>query len=297
MTRSALLLAGLTLASAPSHASQRPFPTPYPGAPVQVEVRVEGRHSPLYTAPDGSGRLYVEARKGAAYDVVLSNRGSERVGVVLVVDGLNVISGERAEANSARNRMYILDPWGETTVRGWRTSLSEVRRFTFVDEQTSYASRSGKANRKMGRIEVGVFRENGYWASRRPPMTPYMGDRDAQKRAPSEESNEPRAQAPPATIPEAHAEARRDTEDRVESLGHGSAARSYPGTGWGQSTYDPVQLVDFDPLPTPFQLVTVRYEYASALRALGVLPPQRWTRDRLREREHAEDGFARPPAW
>jgi hypothetical protein len=297
MTRAALLVAALALVPVPSGASQRPYPLPYPAAPVQLEVRVGGRYSPLYAARDGSGRLYVEARKGAAYDVVLSNRSAERVGVVLVVDGLDVISGERAEANSPHNRMYILDPWGETTVRGWRTSLSEVRRFTFVDEEISYATRAGRANRKMGWIEVGVFRENGDWASRRPPITPYMGDRDARKRAPSEEGTAPEAQAPPATAPEAHAEGRRDAQDRLESFGSGGATRSYPGTGWGSSAYDPIQLVDFDPMPAPVQLLTVRYEYASALRALGVLPTERWTRDRLREREQAQDGFARAPAW
>jgi hypothetical protein len=196
--------------------------------------------------------------------------------------------------------MYVLDAWGSASIKGWRTSLHDVRRFTFVDEETSYASRSGKANRKMGWIEVGVFREKGYWASRRQPITPYAGEREARKRAPHEDANEaeaPSPQAPPATVPGAHAEAHGDAQDRVGSLGQDAKLGSYPGTGWGPSTYDPVQLVDFDPLPTPAQLVTVRYEYAAALRALGVLPPHRWTRDRLREREHAEDGFARPPVW
>ncbi|HET7291732.1 MAG TPA: hypothetical protein VFM88_04855 [Vicinamibacteria bacterium] len=291
MTRSALLLAGLALAPVPAQA-HHPHPVPPSGSPVQVEVRVGGRVSRLYAAPDGSGRLYVEATKGAAYDVVLSNRSTERVGVVLVVDGLNAISGERAEASSPRNRMYILDPWGETTVRGWRTSLSEVRRFNFVDEQASYAARAGKANRKMGWIEVGVFREQGYWASRRQPISPEAWS--------GNEAEAPTAQMPPATapaVPEAQAKAQKDASERLGALGDDGAARSYPGTGWGRATYDPAQLVHFDPMPTPAQLVTVRYEYAAALRALGILPPYRWTRDRLREREHAEDGFARPPAW
>lgn len=302
MTRSALLLAGLALAPVPAHA-HRPYPVPRAGSLVQVEVRVDGRYSPLYAAPDGSGRLYVEARHGAAYDVILSNRTSERLGVVLVVDGLNVVSGERAEAGSSRNRMYILDPWGATTVRGWRTSLSEVRRFTFVDEQTSYAARSGKANRKMGWIEVGVFREKGYWATREQPVTPEpWSGRDGRRSAPARDANDaevPAAEAPPATAPaapEARTEAHGEAQERLKSLGYDSAARSYPGTGWGRSTYDPAQLVHFDPVPTPAQLVTVRYEYAPALRALGILP-QHWERDRLREREHAEGGFVQPPAW
>lgn len=302
MTRSTLLLAGLALAAVPAHAYS-PYPLPRAGSLVQVEVRVDGGYSPLYVAPDGSGRFYVEARKGAAYDVILSNRSPERLGVVLVVDGLNVVSGERAEASSPRNRMYILDAWGQTTVRGWRTSLSEVRRFTFVDEQTSYAARAGKANRKMGWVEVGVFREQSYWAAKQQPVTPepwsgYDERQPATAKDPDEER--PAAQAPPATAapaPEARAELHRDAQERLEALGYDGPARSYPGTGWGRSTYDPAQLVHFDPLPTPAQLVTVRYEYAPALRALGILPVQHWDRDRLHEREHAEGGFAQPPAW
>ena len=66
-----------------------------PASLVDVDVRVAGRGAPLYPAPDGSGRLYVEARPGAEYDVVVRNRSAGRVGVVLVVDGLNVVSGER----------------------------------------------------------------------------------------------------------------------------------------------------------------------------------------------------------
>src|SRR5262245_52491933 len=293
MTRSALL-AGLTLVAAPAQA-HHPYPVPVAGSPVHVEIRVDGRSSPLYAAPDGSGRLYVEASRGGAYDVVLSNRSSERLGVVLVVDGLNVVSGERAEASSPRNRMYILDPWCETSVRGWRTSLKEVRRFTFVDEEGSYSARAGKANNKMGWIEVGVFRELGDWVSKRQPVTPGVWRQDRGQ------ADAPTAQAPPSTsppVPEERAEAQRDSEERLRSQGYeGGAPRSYPGTGWGHSTYDPAQLVHFDPQPTPLQLLTVRYEYAPALRALGILPVQRWTRDRLNEREHAQDGFAQPPAW
>ena len=59
--------------------------------------------------------------------------------------------------------------------------------------------------------------------------------------------------------------------------------------------WDPATVVRFDAQPRPADTVTLRYEYAPALRALGLLPPP-WDRDRLRERERG-DGFARPPAW
>jgi hypothetical protein len=56
-------------------------------------------------------------------------------------------------------------------------------------------------------------------------------------------------------------------------------------------------VVDFNPEPTPADCVTLRYEYAGALRALGILPRPWWSRDRLRERDRGDDGFAKPPAW
>jgi hypothetical protein len=58
-----------------------------------------------------------------------------------------------------------------------------------------------------------------------------------------------------------------------------------------------VTLVSFDPEPDPAERVTLRYEYRSALLALGILP--RWPDrpDRLSQRERGELGFAPPPLW
>ncbi len=277
------LLAGAALAQ-PALAHPRGlFQTP-PDL-VSVSVEIDGQPTSLYPAPDGSGRFYIEARKGRRYAVALANRTGERIGVVVTVDGLNAVSGER---DAGRGRMYVLDPWQRTTVQGWRTSLQEVRRFTFVDEQASYATRSGKANEKMGWIELAVYRERrAFVPAVAPTPAPRPGPYEVEgQSADKSETNAPRAQrdwpAPAATpLPESAAE-----------------ARSYPGTGWGPRAEDPVVLVDFDPESTPSQRVTLRYEYRPALVALGVLP--RWVppyRDRLGERERAENGFAQPPLW
>jgi len=279
------LLAGAALAQ-PALAHPGVFETP--ADLVAVCVEIDGQPTSLYPAPDGSGRFYLEARKGSRYAVALANRTGERLGVVLTVDGLNAISGER---DAGRGRMYVLDPWQRTTVQGWRTSLQEVRRFTFVDEQASYAARAAKANEKMGWIEVAAFRERrAYVRSLTPrsvpapaptPPRPYETDGES---ADKSEASAKRAQADSA-------------EATAPSLG-AAQARSYPGTGWGPRADDPVVLVDFDPESDPTQRVTLRYEYRPALVALGVLP--RWqppSRDRLRERDHAENGFAQPPLW
>src|SRR5262249_18676918 len=171
-----------------------------PGRLVGVSVEVEGRMAPLYTAADGSGRFYLEAREGARYAITVANRTGERLGAAVVVDGLNAISGQR---ESGAGRMYILGPWEETTVRGWRTSLSEVQRFTFVDERGSYAVRSGKANGKMGWIEVNVYRERRPVVSR-PWLRDWAGRPSPSEPRSREEASRSADGAPPAAAaPEA----------------------------------------------------------------------------------------------
>jgi hypothetical protein len=258
-----------------------------PGSLVSVSVEVEGRSAPLYPAPDGSGRFYLEAREGARYAVQIANRTHERLGVLLTVDGLNAISGDRDRgAGRPTGRMYVLHPWDSASIQGWRTSLADVRRFTFVDERASYAARSGKANSKMGWIEVAVYRERPRPYVHR--TDPYEGSRDrGEAREGAAESDRadrssPRAEAPAMKAPPA---------GRAEPQG------GYPGTGWGARQDDPAMLVDFEPEASPAERVTLRYEYASALRALGILPAPWWARDRLRERESGASGFAKPPRW
>jgi hypothetical protein len=265
-----------------------------PGSLVEVSVEVEGSGSPLFAAPDGSGRYYFEARRGARYSIRLANRTHQRLGVVLQVDGLNVISGERPSRGPSADpgRMYVLDPWDQTEVKGWRTSLEEVRRFTFVDEERSYAMRSGKANPKMGWVEVAVYRERGrpvggYWPWREP---------DARNRPSGEYEDAPAPMAESVPRAGADAPARRAPEAKSQG-GLADEGRSYPGTGWGQRTDDHVVVVDFEPERHPAERVTLRYEYASGLRALGIDVRPRFTRDRLRERDRGQGGFAKPPAW
>ena len=56
-------------------------------------------------------------------------------------------------------------------------------------------------------------------------------------------------------------------------------------------------VVTFDAEPNPTERLTLRYEYRSALVALGILSRPWYGRDRLRERERGVEGFAKPPAW
>lgn len=258
-----------------------------PGALVGVSVEMDGGRAPLYPAPDGSPRWYLEAREGSSYAVVLSNRTAERLGVVLTVDGLNAISGERDS-----NRMYVLGPWEQCTIRGWRTSLADVRRFTFVDERASYASRSGKANGKMGWIQALVYRERRPYVRR-----PWIEDGRSGERDRAGEAG-PVPEVPPTTAPPAAADAPAAKSEAPRELSRAyPGGRSYPGTGWGPRAEDPVVVVSFDPQAAPAEQVTLRYEYRNGLVALGILPRPWPPRDRLWQRERGDEGFAKAPGW
>jgi len=279
-----------------------------PGSMVDLQLRVDGRPAPLYPAPDGSGRLYLEARRGARYEIDVRNRTNSRLGVLLAVDGLNVVSGERevVRPGAQPGRMYVLGPWDDVTVRGWRQSMQDVRSFTFVDEQASYAARTDKANSKMGWIELVVYRERA-----RPqvyqPYRPWLRE-DAPGEREERDRDGRAAGDAPAAAAEAPRSARKSAEgsDSAKSLGYADGAEpapaaptrreSFAGTGWGERQSDPVVTVQFEPEPYPAETMTLRYEYRSALVRLGILP-QRPYRDRLAERESGRDGFAKPPAW
>jgi hypothetical protein len=267
------------------------------GSFVSVSVFVDGASVPLHHRGD---RWYLEAREGSEYAVQVANLTSQRLGVALQVDGLDAISGERSGgrwASSPPGRLYVLDPWAATIIRGWRTSLDEVQRFTFVDERASYAEQSGKANARMGWIEVVVYRERA-----RPPVVGEPGRIGSQRKGPdagaqregADEAAGARsrdaAAAPQARSGGAEPEPAQERADVA-----GGARRAYPGTGWGPRTEDRVVVVAFEPERRPVERITLRYEYRETLIALGILPRLRQEDDRLARRERGEGGFAAPP--
>ena len=246
------------------------------GRLVDVQVRVEGEPAPLLTGPGEDDRRYVQAFAGREYALVVRNTTGRRVAVVIAVDGLNVLTGDRSTL-AADERKYVLDPYETATIRGWRTSLDEVRQFTFVDERRSYAERTGQANADMGWIRIASFREQRPWWVIRPErMQTYRGEDGA---PPAD------APSPPTTSKAAPA-----------PLARGEAAPqgSFPGTGWGDRRDDRVSTTTFRTDPDAVDRLVIRYEYGSGLRALGVLPEEWHWRDRLAERD---GGFARPPRW
>ncbi len=255
--------------------------------PIEVSVRVKGRTAPLFQASNRLDRWYVEAREGARYEVRVRNVTHQRVAFLIAVDGLNAINGQISRLAS-HEPMYVLDPFGNATIRGWRKDMRNVSQFVFVDEERSYAERTGQGNRDLGWIRVLAFRE----------AAPYITDDDRidgdrEEEAPSADSYRDRAGR-------AKSQSRADeggppAPTMGQSAPGGPMAESSPGTGWGKNQRDPVRRVDFESERFATAQVVMRYEYRSALTALGILPWRAPSRDRLWERENGLYGFAQPP--
>ena len=94
---SSWIVAGAALANAPS--------------PVSIEiVGADGqvfREFPV-NARDGALRSYLQAEKGARYQVRVRNTTGERLGLVIAVDGRNIINGSKSEL-ARTEPMYVLD--------------------------------------------------------------------------------------------------------------------------------------------------------------------------------------------
>src|SRR5215471_7137035 len=256
------------------------------GRLVDVQIRVDGDAAPLYFAPGRSDRRYVQAFAGRNYSVVLKNNTGRRVAVLVAVDGLNVVNGELSALRSTEP-MYVLGPWEQSTIRGWRSSLDEVRKFVFVDERRSYAQRTGQANSDMGWIRVLAFREQmTWWETGR--------DQWGKVKRESGDDSRPRALSPkdaPAPAPQSSGKA--VAPEAQDNMARGDE-QGFPGTGWGDRREDHVQRVQFTPEPVAMDRILFRYEYASGLAALGIDPSRYGWHDRLASRD-SEQGFAKAP--
>lgn len=252
--RIALTILALLAAALPwaAHASYR-------SSDVDVEiVSPSGTHFRSFPVDSESRdvfRAYLEARDQAEYRIRLRNRTGERIGVVIAVDGRNIISGLRSDL--ARNeRMYILAPWESAEYEGWRTGMNRVNAFYFTDWHDSYAEAFNDRSAR-GVIAVAVYRERE--VERR------------YERAPS-----------------------RDRADKsAPESGVRKNGESEPGTGFGEEIHSPSRLVAFDPQRKVSESHFIKYEWRESLCERGVMECGRDARNRFWDEERW--GFAPYP--
>ena len=247
-------------------------------APYDVQIlRDDGSPLRTYGLRD---RFYVPGEAGERYIIRVTNPTDRRIEVVVSVDGLDVIDGENGDL---RKRGYVVPPYGETRIEGFRTSEDDVATFRFSSVGGSYAGQKGKA-RNVGVIAVAVFEE-------RAPEPPPMIIGEAMRSAPS-----PRKSAAPAAAAHAAGSAADggrdyDAAPRQERLGL--------GTEFGEQRDSAVSFTRFVRASgRPIAVAELRYNDAAGLIALGIPVQEMPDEDEIYTRETANpfpgDRFAKP---
>ncbi|HET8541536.1 MAG TPA: hypothetical protein VFL83_16790 [Anaeromyxobacter sp.] len=297
MRQTALALAALALAL-PMTASARPETAR--SGPWSVEL-VDDSGTVLPTF-DHRGRTYVLGTKGRRYAVRVRNGTGGRIEVVVSVDGRDAIDGR---PSSFGKRGYVVDPWDQVTVDGFRLSDASVAAFRFGSVASSYAARMGDA-RDVGVIGVAVFTEAPRWTPPPRPYRPsYPSGSDEYRSDAGAESAEP-APAPGAASGGPPAAQAPEAREKAAPRG-GARAEARPGLGteFGEERESAVARVSFERArETPASVLTLRYDDRPGLLALGIDVDGGWARgDEAWRREHA-DPFRRdasysvpPPGW
>jgi hypothetical protein len=252
-------LLGAAALSLPAAAGYRAPGTRSPDVTVEV---LDERGSAFQQVPvrgtGGAFRAYLQADRGARYRIRISNTSGSRVGVVVAVDGRNIINGARSELTGGEAK-YVLAPYESQEYSGWRTSLADVHEFYFTEWEDAYAEAFGDRSAR-GVIAVAVYREKQpIWLSQELERRKRMdAPRDAVGGAAGADTDRaaPRASAPPPAANGAlESQPSRDAK----------AERSEPGTGYGEVRNEPAVRVAFDAEPRASSRVFLKYEWHDTL--------------------------------
>jgi hypothetical protein len=238
----AALCAGIMMAAAPaySHTEDR----------LKEEVGVEvvsDQGRAFLTIPHldfWAGRTHIikkfqEAGKKENYGIIIRNNTPERIGLVVAVDGRNIITGKRSDLKSTEE-MYVVGSFEQARFDGWRTAQDTVNRFYFTDKMDAYAQRTFNDSSALGVIAVAVYREQ-----RKPDRLLGLNQQKSS----------------PAPAAEGRATGKASGAMRDESI----------GTGFGDEQYSPVTRVAFEPESSPVQKTLIKYEWREVLCRKGLL--------------------------
>lgn len=198
----------------------------------KVDVLVDGRRLTEYNE---RGRTFIEAERGAEYEIRLRNPSADRVAVALSVDGLNTIDAEQTSAVNASK--WVIEPYQTITITGWQMSSERARKFYFTSERDSYAAKLGR-KADFGVISAVFFRER-----RRQPIPITKGN------------------APPSSSPSSSSSSGAELESRAQADG---VQANRAATGIGRSVRNDVREIDMELDSRPVAEVTMRYQYSTS---------------------------------
>lgn len=238
------------------------------GDAVEVSILTDsGRELPFYTVKSRHNlkKVYAEAVKGDYYRIIVRNKLNRRVGVVVAVDGRNIISGQKSWLMN-REKMYIIDAYSTNEYSGWRSAQNKVNRFYFTDVPDSYAA-AFRDKSAMGVIAVAVYPEIQRC---KPPM--YFSHQTTNKEKKAES---------------------RDMAAAPSALSKSQALES-AGTGYGHEEYSPSYRVEFEPERKAVESILIKYEWHKTLCKMNIINCDR-TYEPSYNRIWENDGYAPPP--
>jgi len=227
-----------------------------------VEVRIvtdDGWNLPTYPHKirHDSHKVYAEAVKGDHYRIEVTNRLNRRVGLVIAVDGRNIISGAKSWLKS-NERMYILEPYGSGEYAGWRTAQDRINRFYFTEAPNSYAAAFGDES-AMGVIAIAVYPEIRPCP---PPISRYLPSLGKNRESKSAEAEHGPSDA--ASTPSLSSKSMKDQAAPIQT-------DERAGTGYGREEYSPSRVIVFEPERRAVDRIYLKYEWRSTLCRLGVV--------------------------
>jgi hypothetical protein len=234
------------------------------GSAVDISIITDNGHLlPFYPhrSTHGLKKVYAEAVKGDHYRIVVRNLLNRRVGVVVAVDGRNIISGQKSWLKN-NERMYILEPYATNEYPGWRTGQDRVNRFYFTDVPDSYAAAFGDQS-ALGVIALAAY----------PEVQRYRRPADLSTTAPGTPQSDAREKASPSA--------------------RGEASQS-AGTGYGREEYSPSRQVSFEPERRAAETILIKYEWRATLCSKGIIRCGQ-TYGQARNRLWDDYGYAPPP--
>jgi hypothetical protein len=231
------------------------------GGTLEVQL-VPDRGKALNLKPRGPHRWVfdgaTEALVGGSYSIELRNRSSERLKVVVGVDGLNVYGKDRIVGRADGDTGSILSP-GETRIlKGWQMDHRTAQRFVFSPPEWSEGQ--GRTDSQIGLIVVQVYRERRReWFG--------LHDQDAAVRAP-ESSGKSKLERKASPSPQIGTTSGDDVTSRVRTV-HFESLTNYP-EAWAEVDYGRYPAPP--PRPRPAILGVTVFTCAEGSRIDGVVP-------------------------
>lgn len=99
-----------------------------------MRVLVNGKAATQY---NHDGDVYMEGRPGSTYELELRNNTKTDAEFVVSVDGLSILDGKPAGADSTG---YIVSAWQTVRIKGWKVDSDIAAAFKFGSKAKSYAA-------------------------------------------------------------------------------------------------------------------------------------------------------------